>query len=69
MKDPLTQVKKTLLMGPGPSCVSDEVYRALALPTIGHLDPAFVKIMDGVKELMQNLMKTGNQLTIPISGS
>ena len=34
------------LMGPGPSDVSDRVLQALARPTIGHLDPAFVGMMD-----------------------
>ena len=30
------------LMGPGPSDVSDRVLKAMAKPTIGHLDPVFI---------------------------
>ena len=50
MHGPLANVRETLLMGPGPSCISPEVYQALALPAIGHLDPVFLGIMDAVKE-------------------
>ena len=42
----LSKIQKTLLMGPGPSCVSDSVYKALAKPTLGHLDTEFIEIMD-----------------------
>jgi len=65
----LDHLKPTLLMGPGPSCVYDEVYAAMAKPTIGHLDPYFIKIMDAVKEQLQQLMNTGNRLTMPMSGT
>ena len=41
----LINIKKTLLMGPGPSTVSPNVYRALSTNTIGHLDPRFIDIM------------------------
>ena len=65
----LTDIKETLLMGPGPSCVSDTVYQALSRPTIGHLDPHFIKIMDGIKEQLKELFGTGNALTAPMSGT
>ena len=65
----LESIKTTLLMGPGPSCVPDSVYRALAKPTIGHLDPMFIRIMDETKTLLRTIMNTGNRLTIPISGT
>ena len=42
---------KRVLMGPGPSDVPTEVLEALARPTIGHLDPRFVDMMDEIKEL------------------
>jgi len=58
-----------LLMGPGPSCVPPEVYAALARPTIGHLDPAFIGIMDEIKGLLQSVMGTENRVTIPMSGT
>ncbi len=65
----LNNISETLLMGPGPSCVSDEVYAALSKYTIGHLDPRFITIMDEIKLRLQKLMETGNRLTIPISAT
>jgi len=55
------------LMGPGPSDVSERVLAALARPTIGHLDPAFVAMMDELKGLLQFAFQTGNALTLPVS--
>jgi alanine-glyoxylate transaminase/serine-glyoxylate transaminase/serine-pyruvate transaminase len=55
------------LMGPGPSDVSPRVLAALARPTIGHLDPAFVGFMDDTKELLQYAFRTRNELTLPVS--
>lgn len=56
-----------LLLGPGPSPVPPSVLAALAKPTLGHLDPAFVGMMDEVKVLLRAAMQTSNALTIPIS--
>jgi len=55
------------LMGPGPSDVHPRVLTAMARPTIGHLDPAFVSMMEEIKALLQYAFQTGNALTIPIS--
>lgn len=55
------------LMGPGPSDVSPRVLGALARPTIGHLDPLFIELMDQIKELLQYAFQTENALTLPIS--
>lgn len=55
------------LMGPGPSDVAPRVLGALARPTIGHLDPCFIDLMDEVKRLLQFAFQTDNALTIPIS--
>ena len=55
------------LMGPGPSDVSSRVLAASARPTIGHLDPEFVRLMDDVKRLLQFAFQTQNELTIPLS--
>ena len=41
------------LMGPGPSDVSERVLMAMARPTIGHLDPLFIGMMDDIKKLLQ----------------
>ena len=54
----LSKLKKPLLMGPGPSCVSDSVYEAISKPTIGHLDPDFISLMDDIKKQLQHLFKT-----------
>ncbi len=55
------------LMGPGPSDVSPRVLGALARPTIGHLDPQFVTLMDEIKNLLQYAFQTDNALTLPVS--
>ncbi|HPE60887.1 MAG TPA: alanine--glyoxylate aminotransferase family protein [Thiolinea sp.] len=55
------------LMGPGPSDVSPRVLEAMARPTIGHLDPMFVSMMDEVKGLLQYAFQTRNALTMPVS--
>lgn len=55
------------LMGLGPSDVSQRVLSALGRPTIGHLDPEFVGMMDEVKQLLQYAFKTTNSNTMAIS--
>lgn len=56
------------LMGPGPSDVHPRVLEAMGRPTIGHLDPEFVGMMDELKRLLQYAFRTENPLTIPVSG-
>ena len=56
------------LMGPGPSDVHPRVLAAMAQPTIGHLDPAFVALMDDIKALLRGAFKTRNAVTFPVSG-
>ena len=58
-----------ILMGPGPSNVDYRVYRALTTPIIGHLDPEFLKIMDGVQEKLRRVFRTSNRVAIPVSGT
>ena len=55
------------LMGPGPSNVYPRVLTALAQPTIGHLDPEFIRLMDETRNLLQYAFQTDNLLTLPIS--
>ena len=55
------------LMGPGPSDVSPRVLLALARPTIGHLDPTFIGMMDEVKTLLQYAFQTKNKYTMAVS--
>ena len=56
------------LMGPGPADVHPRVLGALGRPTIGHLDPRFVAMMDELKRLLRYAFRTENTLTMPISG-
>lgn len=58
-----------LLLGPGPSQVHPRVLRAMSAPLIGHLDPAFVAMMEEVKTLLRHVFGTANGLTLPISGT
>lgn len=55
------------LMGPGPSDVNPRILEAMARPTIGHLDPLFVGMMDEMKALLQYAFRTRNELTLPVS--
>lgn len=57
-----------ILLGPGPSDVPARVLEAMARPTIGHLDPAFVGLMDEIKDLLGYALRTSNGLTMPVSG-
>lgn len=57
-----------ILMGPGPSPVPERVLQALSRPTIGHLDPEFIRLMDEIKAALRVAFKTDNELTLPISG-
>jgi len=56
-----------ILMGPGPSDVNPRILEAMSRPTIGHLDPAFIGMMDEVKTLLKYAFKTENILTMPVS--
>ncbi|MFC1619196.1 pyridoxal-phosphate-dependent aminotransferase family protein [Candidatus Neomarinimicrobiota bacterium] len=58
-----------VLMGPGPSDVDGRVLEALAQPTIGHLDPAFLDILNEIRELLQYTFRTSNELTLAMSGT
>ena len=55
------------LMGPGPSDVNPRILQAMARPTIGHLDPVFVTMMEDMKDLLRYAFQTGNTLTMPVS--
>ena len=55
------------LFGPGPTNVPDSILQALSLPTIGHLDPAFLGIMDEVGERLRHCFQTNNSLTFVLS--
>jgi alanine-glyoxylate transaminase/serine-glyoxylate transaminase/serine-pyruvate transaminase len=54
-------------MGPGPSDVPQRILDAMARPTIGHLDPAFVDLMEQIKSMLRMAFQTANALTFPVS--
>lgn len=58
---------RRILMGPGPSDVYPEVLAAQSRPTIGHLDPLFVGMMDELKSLIQYAFQTKNEMTMAVS--
>src|SRR5688500_223765 len=58
-----------LLLGPGPSPVPTRVLEAMAHPTIGHLDPAFLALMDQVREGLRTCFGTKNPMTVAMSGT
>ena len=58
-----------LLTGPGPSNPHPRVLQALGAPVVGHLDPAFLEIMDDTMASLRRLFRTSNAHTIPMSGT
>jgi len=54
-------------MGPGPSPVWPSVLEALNRPTLGHLDPQFVAMMDEVKTMTRYAFQTSYPLTFIVS--
>ena len=69
MSNILDTMDSVLLMGPGPLTVHPRVYQALAKPTIGHMDPQFLVLLDGIKESLRKVMDTKNEATITLSGT
>src|SRR6266571_7032950 len=58
-----------LLMGPGPSNAAPSVLEALSRPLVGHLDPAFVNMMEEIKIMLRQVFLTRNEMTFPVSGT
>ncbi|WP_240224179.1 pyridoxal-phosphate-dependent aminotransferase family protein [Rheinheimera hassiensis] len=58
---------RRILMGPGPSDVHPQVLAAQARPTVGHLDPLFIGMMDELKQLLQYAFQTQNEMTLAVS--
>ncbi len=63
------RVPERLLLGPGPNGIEPRVLQAMAMPTLGHLDPAFIEIMNETSALLRYVFQTKNELTIPVSGT
>jgi alanine-glyoxylate transaminase/serine-glyoxylate transaminase/serine-pyruvate transaminase len=58
-----------LMLTPGPSCMDPRVYRALATPLVGHMDPWFTEMMGDLQVLLRRVFQTQNRITFPISAS
>ena len=58
-----------LLHGPGPSNCAPSVLEALGRPCIGHMDPAFMHLMDEVRRMLQQVFRTENEMTLACSGT
>lgn len=65
----LGELDQVLLMAPGPSPVASNVLKAMSIPTLGHLDPDCIKVMDAMQEQLRAVCKTKNAVTFPISGT
>lgn len=63
------ELDHVLLMAPGPSPVAPNVLKAMSIPTLGHLDPDCIKVMDAMQEQLRAVCKTKNAVTFPISGT
>lgn len=60
---------KRILLGPGPSDVHPRVLKAMSTPLVGHLDPDFLEIMNETRDMLRQVFKTKNELTIALSGT
>lgn len=69
MTNPSFPLPRRLLLGPGPSDAHPRVLAALSQPLVGHLDPAFLALMDEVKRLLRATFRTANDLTFAVSGT
>jgi len=58
-----------LMLTPGPSSMDPRVYRAMATPLVGHLDPWFRGCMEETQILLRQIFQTENRVTMPLSAS
>ena len=65
--EPLT-VPKRVILGPGPSSANPRVLRAMSLPIVGYLDPAFFEILDELSGMLGEIFKT-NQRAFAVAGA
>jgi alanine-glyoxylate transaminase/serine-glyoxylate transaminase/serine-pyruvate transaminase len=62
-------IPQRILLGPGPSDVPPRVLEAMARPTIGHLDPVFLRLMDDIRAKLKQVFRTANDMTLAMSGT
>ena len=65
----MSELPQRILMGPGPSDVPPSVLLAMARPTIGHLDPAFLALMDEIRDRLKTVFATDSDMTLAVSGT
>jgi alanine-glyoxylate transaminase / serine-glyoxylate transaminase / serine-pyruvate transaminase len=65
---PLNAPVRTL-MGPGPSDIHPRVLAAMAQPTVGHLDPFYLELMDQTQQMLRDLFRTENRMTFAVSAT
>ncbi|MEM7625038.1 MAG: alanine--glyoxylate aminotransferase family protein [Planctomycetota bacterium] len=65
----MLDIPARVLHGPGPSPVAPSVLEALAKPCIGHMDPVFMRVMNEVREMLQQVFQTENEMTLACSGT
>jgi len=62
-------IPQRVLLGPGPSDVPPRVLEAMSRPTIGHLDPVFLQLMDQITDRLRQVFQTRNTMTLAMSGT
>ena len=65
----VADINPRMLMGPGPSDVNPRVLEAMASPTIGHLDPQFLDVLNDIRDMLRAVFQTENNLTLAVSGT
>ncbi|HEY2760013.1 MAG TPA: aminotransferase class V-fold PLP-dependent enzyme, partial [Pirellulales bacterium] len=58
-----------VLLGPGPSEIHPRVLQAMAKPTVGHLDPYYLETMNRMQDMLRQVLRTKNEMTLAISGT
>ncbi len=66
---PALDPSERILLGPGPSGVAPRVLEAMAKPTLGHLDPEYLAMMDDLREMLRRVFRTRNPVTLAVSGT
>src|SRR5439155_18305492 len=59
-----------ILLGPGPSLTAPRVMRAMAAPTICHLDPLMLKLLDDIRARLGRLFRAADgSFAFAVSGT
>ncbi|HEV7224828.1 MAG TPA: alanine--glyoxylate aminotransferase family protein [Pirellulales bacterium] len=58
-----------VLLGPGPSDIHPRVLQAMGAPTVGHLDPYYLSLMNDMQAMLRAVFRTENAMTMAISAT